>query len=267
VPAGVRCAICRAALSAAGRALFGGTAILELNCLFADELCVMNNFFRAPIRTFVAGLLAVLPVVLTVAVLVWVASLVDQFVGPYSTVGKLLVSIGLTIVETRIAAYLIGIIFVLSAVYVLGLFVEAGVQRRLQAFIDGSLRRIPLVGSVYDLTHRFVGMLDRREQTDLKTMSPVWCFFGGEGGAAVLALLPTPEPIVFGGHRHHVILVPTAPIPFGDALFFVPAEWIKPAPFGVEGLTSIYVSMGISAPQHVSGSPQARSTDYSHLDS
>jgi uncharacterized membrane protein len=235
--------------------------------LFADELCLMKKFFRAPIRRFMAGLLAVLPVVLTLAVIVWVASLVDQLVGPHSVVGKVLVSIGLTIVETRIAAYLIGIIFVLSAVYVLGLFVEAGVQRRLQVLIDSSIRRIPLVGSVYDLTHRFVGMLDRREQTDLKTRSPVWCFFGGEGGAAVLALLPTPEPIVFGGHRHHVILVPTAPVPFGGALFFVPAEWIKSAPIGVEGLTSICVSMGISAPQYISGSPQAPSSDHPHLDS
>ena len=207
----------------------------------------MNKYFRAPIRTFVAGLLAVLPVVLTVAVIVWVASLVDQFVGPHSAVGELLVSIGLTFVETRIAAYVIGIVFVLLVVYVLGLFVEAGLQRRLQAFIDGVLRRIPLVRSVYDSTHRFVGMLDRREQTDLKTMSPIWCFFGGEGGAAVLALLPTQEPILLGGHRHHVILLPTAPVPFGGALMFVPAEWIKPASFGVEGLTSIYVSMGICA--------------------
>jgi uncharacterized membrane protein len=164
-----------------------------------DELCVMNKFFRAPIRTFVAGLLTVLPVVLTVAVIVWVTSLVDQFVGPQSAMGKLLVSIGLTVVETRIAAYVIGIGVVLCAVYVLGVFVEAGVQRRLQVFIDSSLRRIPLVGSVYDLAHRFVGMFERKEPTDLKTMSPVWCFFGGEGGAAVLALLPTPETILLGG--------------------------------------------------------------------
>jgi hypothetical protein len=136
---------------------FQGTAILGLNCSFWDELCVMNNYFRAPIRTFVAGLLAVLPVVLTVAVIVWVASLVDQFVGPHSAVGKLLVSIGLTIVETRVAAYLISIVFVLCAIYTVGLLVEAGVQRRLQAFIDSGLRRIPLIGSVYDLTHRFAG--------------------------------------------------------------------------------------------------------------
>ena len=227
----------------------------------------MNNLFRAPIRTFVAGLLAVLPVALTVAVIVWVASLVDQFIGPHSAVGRLLVSIGLTVVETKIAAYLIGIVFVLSGIYVLGLLVQAGLQRRFQVFVDDLLRRIPLVGSVYDLAHRFVGMLDRKEQTDLKTMSPVWCFFGGEGGAAVLALLATTERILLAGRPHHVVLVPTAPVPFGGGLFFVPVEWIKAAPFGVEGLTSIYVSMGISAPQYLSAAPQARSTDRSHLDS
>jgi uncharacterized membrane protein len=60
----------------------------------------MKKVFRAPIRTFIAGLLAVLPVVVTVAVIVWVVSLIDQFVGPHSAVGNLLVSIGLTVVET-----------------------------------------------------------------------------------------------------------------------------------------------------------------------
>jgi uncharacterized membrane protein len=69
----------------------------------------MKKVFRAPIRTFIAGLLAVLPVVVTVAVIVWVVSLIDQFVGPHSAVGNLLVSIGLTVVETQIAAYVIGI--------------------------------------------------------------------------------------------------------------------------------------------------------------
>jgi uncharacterized membrane protein len=210
----------------------------------------MNRIFHAPVRTFIAGLLAVLPVLLTASVIVWVARLVDQFVGPGSTVGKLLVSIGLTVVETRMIAYVIGIGAVLCAIYVLGLFAETGFQRRLQTFIDSGLRRVPLIGSVYDLAHRFVGMLDRKEQADLRSMRPVWCFFGGEGGAAVLALLPTPEPVLLGGQQCHVVLVPTAPVPFGGGLFFVPVEWIKPASFGVEGLTSIYVSMGISAPQY-----------------
>jgi uncharacterized membrane protein len=209
----------------------------------------MKKFFQTPIRTFVAGLVAVLPVVLTVAVIVWVGSIVDQFVGPYSTFGRLLTSIGLRVVDTKVAAYLIGVIVVLTAIYMLGVVVEAGLKHRLQDFAEKSLGRIPLIGNVYSLAHRFVGMLDRKQETDLKAMSPVWCFFGGEGGTAVLALMPTSEPVMLGGRACNAILIPGAPVPMGGALVYVPVEWIKPASFGVEGLTSIYVSMGISTPQ------------------
>ena len=209
----------------------------------------MKKIFHTPIRTFVAGLVAVLPVVLTVAVIVWVGSVVDQFVGPQSTFGRLLISIGLRVVDTKVAAYLIGIIVVLTAIYMLGISVEAGLKHRLQTFVDRSLGRIPVIGNVYNLAYRFVGMLDRKQETDLKAMSPVWCFFGGEGGTAMLALMPTSEPVMLGGRACHVILVPGAPVPMGGALLYVPVEWIKPASFGVEGLTSIYVSMGISTHQ------------------
>jgi uncharacterized membrane protein len=214
-----------------------------------SRLRIMKKFFHAPIRTFVAGLVAVLPVIMTVAVIVWVGSVVDQFVGPTSGIGRLLISIGLRVVDTKVAAYLIGIVFVFTAIYMLGVFLQAGLKSRLQSFVDGSLGRIPLIGNVYNLAHRFVGMLDRRQETDLKSMSPVWCFFGGEGGTAVLALRPTSEPVMLDGRAYHAILLPGAPVPMGGALLYIPAEWIKPASFGVEGLTSIYVSMGITTPQ------------------
>jgi uncharacterized membrane protein len=214
-----------------------------------SRLRIMKKLFHAPIRTFVAGLVAVLPVIMTVAVIVWVGSVVDQFVGPTSGIGRLLISIGLRVVDTKVAAYLIGIVFVFTAIYMLGVFVQAGLKNRLQSFVDGSLGRIPIIGNVYNLAHRFVGMLDRKQETDLKSMSPVWCFFGGEGGTAVLALRPTSEPVMLDGRPYHAIMLPGAPVPMGGALLYIPAEWIKPASFGVEGLTSIYVSMGITTPQ------------------
>jgi hypothetical protein len=45
-------------------------------------------------------------------------------------------------------------------------------------------------------------------------MRPVWCFFGGEGGAAVLGLMPSPEPLQIGEHGYVGLLVPSAPVPF-----------------------------------------------------
>jgi uncharacterized membrane protein len=43
-------------------------------------------------------------------------------------------------------------------------------------------------------------------------------------------------------------LIPTAPVPIGGALIYVPTEWVRPADIGVEKLSAVYVSMGITAP-------------------
>jgi uncharacterized membrane protein len=84
-------------------------------------------------------------------------------------------------------------------------------------------------------------------------MRPVWCFFGGDG-AAVLALAPSAQPVDIEGRNYFAVLVPTAPVPFGGALIYVPAEWVRPANIGVDKLTAIYVSMGITSP-HEPGQP------------
>ncbi|MEJ2671533.1 MAG: DUF502 domain-containing protein [Deltaproteobacteria bacterium] len=213
----------------------------------------MKGFFHKPLQTLLAGFLAVLPLALTVAAVIWVGRLVHNAAGPQSAFGRLLISIGITFVSSDLVAYLIGFVSVVLAMFLLGLVVQSGLKSRFKNLTDRVLHRVPLIGSIYDLTNRFVGIFDRQEQADLKKMSPVWCFLGGEGGTAVLALLSTPAPVVFDGRPYHAVLVPTAPVPFGGGLLYVPAEWVKPADFGVEKLTSIYVSMGLTSPQADSG--------------
>ena len=50
------------------------------------------------------------------------------------------------------------------------------------------------------------------------------------------------------GRAYCAILIPTAPIPVGGGLLYVPQEWIRAADMGVDQLTSIYVSMGLTPP-------------------
>jgi uncharacterized membrane protein len=216
----------------------------------------MNTVFKSSFKTWFTGFIAILPLLLTVVVISWVAEFVQRFIGPQTAVGLLLVSFGLPFGFTGIAAWLLGVGVVVAAIYFLGLVIQSGMQARLQRMMDATLRRVPLVGAVYDMSNRFVGVFGKRDQqTDVKRMSPVWCFFGGEGGIAVLALMPNPDPIILGGHKYHIILVPSAPIPIGGGLLYVPASWIKLADFGVETLTSIYVSMGVSLPSSLSKAP------------
>jgi uncharacterized membrane protein len=199
-------------------------------------------------RIFFAGLLVLLPILVTVTVTVWIAQLLQAYAGPDSLPGRLIVLLGLNLVSSKTAAYLLGFLIIMGCIFVLGLTVESRLRPWVQGGIDWAMMRIPLISNVYDLSKRFVAIVDRGGEDSLKSMRPVWCFFGGEGGAAVLGLMPSPETLMIGEHSYAAILIPSAPVPFGGALIYVPSAWIKPAEGGVERLMNVYVSMGVTPP-------------------
>ena len=180
--------------------------------------------------------------------LAYAFNLVNRLLGPGSAVGRLFAALGYPFSGHPGLAYLFGALVLIGAIYLLGMLVRSGLQGPLRRLTDRTLRRIPVVGGVYNVADRFVGLLDQKEGADIGAMSPVWCFFGGEGGAAVLALAPSARPIDIDGRRYLAVLVPTAPVPFGGALLYVPVAWVRPANIGVDKLTGVYVSMGITPP-------------------
>ncbi|HRX79172.1 MAG: DUF502 domain-containing protein [Planctomycetaceae bacterium] len=199
---------------------------------------------------FLAGVFAILPLVITVAVVIWVAGFVDTIVGKGSFLGGLISQLGGNVVEEKSKmAYFIGWVFVLGIVFVLGLLVEMGAKRLLSQLVDALVQKIPLIGSIYGTSKQLVGMLDKKDEADLKRMSVVFCTFGTSGGCGLLALLVSPECYVINGREFQIVIVPTAPVPVGGGLFFVPADNVTPADMSVDGLMSIYVSMGITAPE------------------
>lgn len=197
--------------------------------------------------TWLTGLLALLPLTLTLVLLAWILSLLNRLIGPSTLAGQISAGLGQYFVSNPSLAYLFGGFVLLACLYPLGLAVQLGLRRPLTRLIDVTLRRTPLIGQLYNLADRFVALLDKNKNPDIGAMSPVWCFFGGDG-TAVLALLPSPVPIEIEGRSYHAILVPTAPIPIGGGLLYVPVEWVRPAHMGIEELTSIYVSMGLTPP-------------------
>ena len=203
------------------------------------------------LQIFVTGLLAALPLAATVAIFVWGAQLLYAWLGPGSLFGGLLVSIGLSVGGTEVAGYAIGVLILVVAIFLLGLLVRTRARGILAALLEGVVQRIPLVRSVYDLVKKFVDLFAQRKDEGLQSMSAVWLTFGEPGNAAVLGLLSSPDPVRLHERDYLAVLVPTAPVPVGGGLIYVPAEWVTPADIGVEALTSIYVSMGITTGQHL----------------
>ena len=84
---------------------------------------VTNNIKRLA-RSFLAGILAVLPVVITLAIVAWVADFVHKILGPGTLIGEGLTTLGLRFVTNDTVAYLIGGLLVLGCVLAIGIAVE-----------------------------------------------------------------------------------------------------------------------------------------------
>ena len=120
--------------------------------------------------------------------------------------------LGQPIVNNPILGYLLGWAIVIGAIYPLGIVVQSRLKGPMAALLDKTVRRIPVIGSLYNVADRFVSLLDQKQDADIGAMSPVWCLFGGDG-VAVLALMPNPEIMDIEGREYQAVLVPTAPVP------------------------------------------------------
>jgi uncharacterized membrane protein len=212
---------------------------------------ISSSLFARVSRPFIAGVLGLLPLALTLAVLAWMVVFLHDTVGPASAFGTLLRSIGLSIVSCEVVAYSAGLVGTLAAVYGIGVLLQSGVTSRWQGALDDTLQQLPLVSSIYETSKHVRSLFDRKDE-QMTAMTPVLCQFGGAGGTTALALLPSAERIRIGGRDYHAVLIPTAPVPFGGALLYVPVEWVQPARCGVREFASVYMSMGFSSAQHLS---------------
>lgn len=211
----------------------------------------MLHFIKKLGRSFLAGVIVLLPLVITVLVVVWVAELLRGVMGPNSILGGLIRRLGLTVAPDSSIAYILGTLVVLGLVFVIGLLVETPARAFIQRLLDATMKRIPLLGDLYGTSRQVVNLLSTKDDAAMKQMKAVFCVFGKEGGCGFLALLVSPERHAINGIDYLIVIVPTAPVPVGGGLLFVPADCVQDANVSVEALMSIYVSMGLTANQYL----------------
>jgi len=210
-----------------------------------------KTFLHRMFNPFIAGVLVIFPLGITIIVIVWLVNLIAGFLGPDSTFGSLLQDIGLNFVSNPIIAYLIGLCAAIGLIFLMGLIVQAGIKRRYNSISDSIMSRIPFIKTIYDASRKIASLFDLKDQPDMKAMSPVFCHFGGEGGTAVLALLTSKDTLDIDGRKYYSIMIPTSPVPIGGAILYVPVKWVKKVDMGIDGLVNVYVSMGVTGPEYL----------------
>jgi len=221
---------------------------------------LITGFWKRMLAYFLAGLFTILPLVITVAVIVWVANFIQGIIGEDTAVGGLLRSMGSFYTEdNETLAKIMGCVVVLGAIFILGVIVQMGFRKLFDRLISPIIRSIPIAGSVYGAATQVIGLLEKRDDSELKGMSVVYCVFGEENGTGLLALLPTPDRYPIDGRDYHIVYIPTSPVPMTGGLLFVPVESVRPVDMSVESLMSIYLSMGITGPQFLTDQNAAES--------
>jgi uncharacterized membrane protein len=211
----------------------------------------VKTFWKRLTGMFLAGVLVLLPVIITVGIVVWVVELLTEFLGPKTFLGGLLANLGLTLKPGTSTPYIFGWLVVLGAIFLLGAAVQTGFRKWFLHVSDAVFSRIPLLGSVYGTTKQVVELFDTKDGDAIKGMSPVFCFFGGGGELGLLAFLVSPQRVAIQGRDYNMVIVPTAPVPFGGALLFIPADRVVPAGMTVDAMMSIYLSMGVSGGEYL----------------
>ncbi len=168
------------------------------------------------------------------------------------------ISVGSSRPEDKTLAYIIGWAVVLGLVFLLGVAVETG--RPTSGAGDDRCRVESRAGGGRHLQHFQATRVDagpagsrglaghERRVLHLRRRTR---------GLRFLALLVSPQVYSIGGREYKIVIVPTAPVPFGGGLLFVPIECVQAADMSVDGLMSIYVSMGVTASQFMQHSIKA----------
>lgn len=202
-------------------------------------------------RTFVTGLLIVLPGLVTVFVIRFVFAQVNSTVMPM--VLKLIPLVGLgrwaEAAWMNYMAPLVSISLTFLLIYLLGLLGENVIGRQVLTFFDRLLRQVPIVRGIYSATSQFIDTFSG----DKKAFSRVVLVEYPRRGLWTMALLTSDTT---GEVQHRTakevvsVFVPTTPNPTSGWLLFVPSDEIIELEMSVDDAFKMIISGGVLTPQY-----------------
>jgi uncharacterized membrane protein len=206
------------------------------------------------LSTFLTGLFAILPLVLTVAIVVWVVTFIQGFIGPDTAIGNQIERLGGAPPDGTAATlvqYVFGWAIVLAGIWAFGVLLRTTLKQQIERTFSAVIERIPIVNSVYSTASQLVGMVRKSDDSELSGMSAVYCTFGQPEGTGLLALMTTPDVYRFANRDCHIVYLPTSPVPMTGGILFVPVEDCHRVDMTAEEVMRVYFSLGILAAQVV----------------
>lgn len=194
-------------------------------------------------RTFIAGLLALIPLAVTFIVLRFVFTTLDDAVQP--------------LVERAFNQEIpgVGIGIMIVFIYLVGLVMANFIGRRLVGYAENVILRVPIVRWLYNLTKQVVDSLSVSGSAKLRVVLAEW---PKKGTYTIGFHTSTVEGQ--DGRMYHSVLIPTTPTPQTGLMAYLPEDEVIATHLTVAEGIKLVVSSGVLSPsdlmQHIRDAPE-----------
>lgn len=196
----------------------------------------LNDALRTIYKTFLQGLIVVFPVVITFAILVWLATIIENML---SRVMSLFVSS-----DTYSSG--LGLVIAIALIFAVGVMMKTWATRRILARGEELLERIPIVKSIYgsirDISSAFEKKGSRRKFHKVVTVS-----IGGDARLIGMVTRENVTELPRDDSSNEIVGV-YLPMSYqiGGYTIFVPRSAIEPIDMEVEDAMRFVLTAGIS---------------------
>ena len=204
-------------------------------------------------RNFVAGLLIIFPLLITVLLFLYLIGRVNRYITPLIYRGLEIVGLSLPFEGFwgALISFTLGLFFTLIIILLIGVIGSNIIGRRIISAFDTLILRIPLIKSIYGSVKQISGALAPKAEGKL-SFEKVALVEYPRKGLWVIGLITKESTLKTErctDARLMYVFLPTTPNPTSGMMVLVPKEDIKLLNMTVEEALKLIVSAGLVAPK------------------
>ena len=216
----------------------------------------MHPFLQRVQRRILAGLVLIVPIVVTAMVATFLFRTIDRFIGPL--VDRLLALLlgepapGEWTLLRDTMRPMMTVLMTLLVLYFAGFVSTTLVTRKLYDLGEQILLRIPLIKSVYGLTKQIVDLVMNRDKRAFKQIVMIEY---PRVGVHALAFVTGETFLLHDPRRYVNLFLPTTPNPTSGFMLILPDEQVRTLDITIEDGIKMIMSGGVITPDQLSHRP------------
>jgi len=194
---------------------------------------------------FIYGVITLLPLSITFAILGWIVFQLYSAFGKSSWIGNMLGKFAAWIDFPLELTLFVSYAFAILIIAFFGFLVRRYAKIRIAENIKMLFEHFPVVNTVYNTAEQVVNLV--RKDEHLGKFGEIVLI--KHANILVIAILAGRQPVIIDGIPYVLIFFPSTPVPATGFNYFVPVDDVYTCSLNFEQMTKIIVSLGSMGPE------------------